>query len=104
MRHDLFVFVFGFGCGGLFGCLISIIYLYPLPPPPPPPPPQWTAPSLDGPDDGTIRAGYVIRYATGTRTGNFTFATVAGAGHMAPTFKPPQALALLKRFLANEAL
>ena len=35
---------------------------------------------------------------------NFTFATVAGAGHMVPTHKPPQALALLKRFLANEPL
>ena len=63
----------------------------------------WTAGSLDGPNDNSIRAGYVITYATQPGH-NFTFATVAGAGHMVPTHKPPQALALLKRFLANEPL
>lgn len=63
----------------------------------------WTAGSMDAPNDSSIRAGYVITYAT--RPGhNFTFATVAGAGHMVPTHKPPQALALLRRFLANEPL
>ena len=48
--------------------------------------------------------GLLAWHGAGTHTGNFTFATVAGAGHMAPTFKPPQALALLKRFLANQPL
>ena len=66
----------------------------------------WTAGSMDAPDDDSIRAGYVITYNTRTDGGvhNFTYATVAGAGHMVPTHKPPQALALLRRFLANEPL
>ena len=63
----------------------------------------WTAGSMDAPDDESIRAGYVITYAT-EADHNFTYATVAGAGHMVPTHKPPQALALLRRFLANEPL
>ena len=37
----------------------------------------WTAPSLDGPEDGTIRAGYVIEYDTGV-PGNPNFTSAAG--------------------------
>ena len=45
-------------------------------------------------------AGYVTTYNAGTH--NFTFLTVHGAGHLVPQHKPVQALAMLKRFLANQ--
>jgi carboxypeptidase C (cathepsin A) len=32
----------------------------------------------------------------------FTFLTVAGAGHMVPHYRPVEALEMLKRFLANK--
>ena len=45
------------------------------------------------------RAGYAISYDTN----NFTFATVQGAGHMIPTYKPYFALTMFTKFLRNEA-
>jgi serine carboxypeptidase-like clade 2 len=46
----------------------------------------WTA--------GHEVGGYVQRYA-----GEFTFATVRGAGHMVPSFQPERVLILLQYFL-----
>jgi len=45
-------------------------------------------------------AGYVTVYDQN----DFTFATIKGAGHMVPQFKPPQALAMFQRFLNNQPL
>jgi len=45
-------------------------------------------------------AGYVTVYDNN----DFTFATIKGAGHMVPQFKPPEAFALFQRFLNNEPL
>ena len=59
---------------------------------------QWSAPHLDRP--GAQRAGYVIEYAAN----GFTLATVQGAGHMVPTFKPHFAAAMMQRWLAREPL
>eukprot|EP00051_Salpingoeca_urceolata_P027094 m.480013 g.480013 ORF g.480013 m.480013 type:complete len:468 (-) comp21667_c0_seq1:66-1469(-) len=59
----------------------------------------WLAPSVDKPKEAHLKAGYVTTYDTGS--GNFTFLTVNGAGHMVPTYRPPQALAMVTRFLAN---
>jgi len=42
------------------------------------------------------RAGYVINYDTPT---NFTFATIQGAGHLVPEYKPHFALTMLRNFL-----
>ena len=62
----------------------------------PPPQAAW----MDAPDDDSIRAGYVITYATEAGH-NFTYATVAGAGHMVPTFRPAAALAFFERWVAG---
>jgi serine carboxypeptidase-like clade 2 len=43
--------------------------------------------------------GYVTAYENG-----FVFATVRGAGHMVPTYKPAPALALFSAWLAGEPL
>ena len=43
-------------------------------------------------------AGYVTKYE-GPRANDFTFATVKGAGHMVPQYKPKQGLALFKSFV-----
>eukprot|EP01064_Diplonema_japonicum_P024759 TRINITY_DN3546_c1_g3_i1.p1 TRINITY_DN3546_c1_g3~~TRINITY_DN3546_c1_g3_i1.p1 ORF type:complete len:503 (+),score=98.87 TRINITY_DN3546_c1_g3_i1:29-1510(+) len=54
----------------------------------------WNAP-------GTIPyTGYVTTYTTN----NFTFATVRGAGHMAPRYKPRETLYMIRQYLANKAL
>ena len=42
-------------------------------------------------------AGYVTEYDAN----GFTFATIKGAGHQAPLYKPPQSLAMFARFIAN---
>jgi carboxypeptidase C (cathepsin A) len=57
----------------------------------------WLAPHLDG--TRAQRAGYVKAYAH-----NFTFATVQGAGHMVPTYKPHFALTMISKWLAGEPL
>jgi carboxypeptidase C (cathepsin A) len=55
----------------------------------------WTAD-----DDGaTVPAGRFVQYAA---SGEFTFLTVARAGHMVPTYRPKEALTMLKRFLAGD--
>ena len=91
----------------------------------------WHSPSLDAPNK-SVRAGYVTEYYTGNASNpRFTFLTVAGSGacgtllssrciivqtedldshgvvavavgHMVPTNKPPQALSMIKTFLANK--
>lgn len=58
----------------------------------------WRAEHLDG--SSAQRAGYVKTYTTN----DFTFATVQGAGHMVPTYKPHFALTMLSKWLKNEPL
>lgn len=48
------------------------------------------------------RAGYVLTYSPGPNKPDFTFLTIAGAGHLVPLFKPVRALAMFERFLANQ--
>lgn len=43
--------------------------------------------------------GYVTRYEH-----NFTFATVKGAGHMVPLYRPLAAHTMVSRFLANQRI
>ena len=43
----------------------------------------WQSPVVEG--GSPQRAGYVVDYNTTT---NFKFATIQGAGHMVPTYKP----------------
>ena len=45
-------------------------------------------------------AGYAMTY----KVNNFTFATVKGAGHEVPRYKPRFALTLLEKFLAGEQI
>ena len=62
----------------------------------------WHSPSLDAPNKSTIRAGYCTEYHTGNASNpRFTFLTVAGSGHMVPKDKAPQALSMIRTFLAN---
>ena len=44
-------------------------------------------------------AGYVTEYDVPTE---FTFLTVKAAGHMVPTFKPAESLAMISRFASDE--
>jgi len=50
---------------------------------------------------GKQRAGYVIEYEAG-KDHPFWFATVQGAGHMVPTYKPHFALSLIEKFLKKD--
>jgi len=59
----------------------------------------WLAQHMTRP--GVQRAGYRIKYET-PQGGQFTFATVQGAGHMVPTYKPHFALTMLQNFLSGE--
>lgn len=48
-------------------------------------------------------AGYVTDFDMGTSSGSsFVFATVHGAGHEVPAYRPAEALALFKSFLSGE--
>lgn len=59
----------------------------------------WHSEHMDRP--GKQRAGYVIEYEAG-KNHPFWFATVQGAGHMVPTYKPHFALQLLKNFIEKK--
>ena len=62
----------------------------------------WTAGTTVSPT-ANVTAGYTTTYAV--REGHrFSFATVKGAGHMVPEFKPVAAHALIERFLAGRPL
>ena len=60
----------------------------------------WTSDSADPGSSKKVLAGYAVTYAVN----NFTFATVKGAGHEVPRYKPQFALTLLKKFMAGEAI
>ena len=59
---------------------------------------EWRPWTTDGAMD---MGGYVTVYDTKQ---NFTFATVRGAGHMVPLYKPRQALAMIKHFVEGRQL
>ena len=44
----------------------------------------------------------MLTYSPGPNKPDFTFLTIAGAGHLVPLFKPVRALAMFERFLANQ--
>lgn len=47
-------------------------------------------------------AGYVTKFELGDTDGQFTFATVHGAGHEVPAYRPMEALELFRKVLAKE--
>ena len=47
-------------------------------------------------------AGYATRFELGTTDGQFTFATVHGAGHEVPAYRPMEALEMFRMVLAKE--
>ena len=57
----------------------------------------WESPLVYG--GASQRAGYVIDYDTST---NFKFATVQGAGHLVPTYKPYFALTMISKFINDQ--
>ena len=59
----------------------------------------WRAWLADGADGAPQVAGYTRRYQ-----GGLTYATVKGAGHTVPAYKPAQALAMFARFLQRKPL
>lgn len=61
----------------------------------------WLSPLEEG--GVPQRAGYVVDYDSPGET-HFKFATVQGAGHMVPTYKPGFALTLIEKFLKDEEL
>jgi serine carboxypeptidase-like clade 1 len=61
---------------------------------------MWQSPLTDKRGAPKQRAGYVKSYSTN----NFTFATVQGAGHLVPTYKPKFALTMISKWLDNEPL
>ena len=52
-----------------------------------------------GAEGASSVAGYAVEYDVPTE---FTFLTVKAAGHMVPTFKPAEALAMVTRFVRGE--
>lgn len=56
----------------------------------------WRPWTLDNCQD---MGGYTTRYQ-----GNLQFTTIRGSGHMVPTYKPRQALELMRAFLADVPL
>ena len=55
---------------------------------------EWMPWHVDG-----FAAGNVVQYAQ-----NFTYATVRGAGHQAPMYRPEASIALFRRFLAGHEI
>lgn len=52
-----------------------------------------------GDGNGKQTSGYVTKFEEGS---GLTFATVHGAGHEVPTYRPQQALQLLDNYLQGE--
>ena len=63
---------------------------------------SWTPWKCENEDGFMMKAGYNMQYG-GTKHG-VHFATVNGAGHMVPQYKPVEALALISRWLAHKPL
>ena len=53
-------------------------------------------------DRSSKRADHPYRYVIKYSVNDFTFATVQGAGHLVPTYKPHFALTMISKFLANQ--
>ena len=49
--------------------------------------------------DNGQTAGHFVKYNVPTE---FTYMTVARAGHMAPTYRPAESLAMIQRFVAGQ--
>jgi len=47
-------------------------------------------------------AGFVTHFDLGNPSSSFVFATVHGAGHEVPAYRPLEALELFKKFLSGE--
>ena len=47
-------------------------------------------------------AGYVTEFDLGDTNSSFTFATVHGAGHEVPAYRPAESLALFKSFFSGQ--
>ena len=60
----------------------------------------WTSDSASPGSSKNVLAGYAISY----KTNDFTFATVRGAGHEVPRYKPEFALTLLTKFIKGEEI
>ena len=60
----------------------------------------WTSDSASPGSSRNVQGGYAVTY----KTNAFTFATVKGAGHEVPRYKPEFALTMIKRFLAGKPL
>ena len=60
----------------------------------------WTSDSASPGSSSNVLAGYSITYATN----GFTFATVRGAGHEVPRYKPDFALTMVKKFVKGDPL
>ena len=60
----------------------------------------WHSSSADPGSSKNVLAGYAMSWDVN----GFTFATVKGAGHEVPRYKPQVALTLLEAFLSNTPL
>ena len=59
----------------------------------------WMSDSADPGSSRKVLAGYATTYGIN----NFTFATVKGAGHEVPRYKPAFALSMIERFLSGKS-
>ena len=62
----------------------------------------WLADASGGNGTAAIAVGYVVQFGGSAK--DFRFATVMGAGHEVPTFKPIPAFAAIRRFQRGEPL
>jgi len=60
----------------------------------------WTSDSATPGSSRHVLAGYAIKYGTN----DFTFATVRGAGHEVPRYKPDFALTLISKFIKGDPI